>query len=212
MVRSIPLNLENAPRNTRGRVEYSTSVEIYRPINMNYWNRAIYHTVPNRGRPGHLAPTDTRIVPYLPIARQPDGSSIVGTAMEESVFNDADSVSTVSLTYDTASINPELATMTVRRSQTGPRMTPNDLIWSYANSGEIRIERPSEFDGGAIYEFIYEAKDPIVMGLGLTAMRDAISFLRYETADAMGNENPIAPSMVRRATRSPLGSRKVDDT
>ena len=132
--------------------------------------------------------------------------------MEESVFNDADSVSTVSLTYDTASINPELATMTVRRSQTGPRMTPNDLIWSYANSGEIRIERPSEFDGGAIYEFIYEAKDPIVMGLGLTAMRDAISFLRYETADAMGNENPIAPSMVRRATRSPLGSRKVDDT
>src|SRR5690606_21404782 len=53
------------------------------------------------------------------------------------------------------------------------------------------IERPAGFEGGAIYEFIYEARDPIVMGLGFAAMRDAISFLRYETADRDGTPNPL---------------------
>jgi hypothetical protein len=30
------------------------------------------------------------------------------------------------------------------------------------------------------------------MGLGFAAMRDAISFLRYEEADRAGNPNPLA--------------------
>ena len=46
------VNLDSAPRNDAGRVEYSTTVEIYRPIDMTRWNRAIYHTVPNRGGAG----------------------------------------------------------------------------------------------------------------------------------------------------------------
>lgn len=43
------VNLDQAPRNVRGRVEYSTTVEIYRPVDMSRWNRTLYHTVPNRG-------------------------------------------------------------------------------------------------------------------------------------------------------------------
>ena len=56
----------------------------------------------------------------------------------------------------------------------------------------ITIDRPSGFDAGAIFEFTYEAKDPIVMGLGFAAMRDVISFLRYELTDAAGAPNPLA--------------------
>ena len=44
------------------------------------------------------------------------------------------------------------------------------------------------FDRGAIYEFIYRARDPIVMGIGFAAIRDIVSFLRHETKD-----NPLAP-------------------
>ncbi len=44
------VNITAAPLNTRGRVEYSTTVEIYRPIDLERWNKAIYHIVPNRGR------------------------------------------------------------------------------------------------------------------------------------------------------------------
>ena len=206
------LNLEHAPRNGAGRVAYRTTVEIYRPIDMTRWNRSIYHTVPNRGGAGaaepallergfafvrvgwqgDLTPTDENIVAFLPVAMNPDGSSIIGPALEEFIFNDAETRSRASLTYPAASLDPGTAALTVRRSQDAPRETPADLRWSYLGPSEIEIVRPAGFDGAAIYEFIYQAKDPIVMGLGFAAMRDAISFLRYAESDQAGNPNPLA--------------------
>jgi hypothetical protein len=204
--------LEAAPRNARGKVEYSTTVEIYRPVDMRRWNRAIYHTVPNRGGArgdepallergfamvrvgwqGDIAPTATNVVPSLPVARNADGSPVVGRSLEEFIFNDQERRSSGRLTYPAASLDPSKATLTVRRLQDSPRSTPADLRWSYVGEREISIERPAGYDGGAIYEFIYEAKDPIVMGLGFAAIRDVISFLRYETTDQSGNANPLA--------------------
>ena len=206
------VNLDKAPRNARGRVEYSTTVELYKPVNMSRWNRALYHTVPNRGRAGSaepallemglalvrvgwqgdLSPSETNIVPFLPVATQADGSSIVGPALEEFIFNDVDPVSTGHLTYPAASLDLEKAMLTVRRNQSAPRLTLDPPSWSFVDAHDIRIERPAGFDGGAIYEFTYEAKDPIVMGLGFAAMRDVISFLRYESTDAAGQPNPLA--------------------
>ncbi|MQA90315.1 MAG: hypothetical protein GEU90_08770 [Gemmatimonas sp.] len=206
------IDLELAPRNERGRVEYSTSVEIHRPIDMSTWNGAIYHTVPNRGRAtpgdevllemgfvtvqvgwqGDLTPTETNIVPSLPVATNPDGSSIVGPAVEEFIFNDREATSTGRLTYDAANRDPAQARLSVRKTQQGERFTPPDLRWSYETSRQIRIERPAGFDGGAIYEFVYPATAPIVMGIGFAAVRDVISFLRYEQADPVGSRNPIA--------------------
>jgi hypothetical protein len=214
------VNIDYAPRNARGKVEYATAVEIYRPVDMSRWNRAIYHTVPNRGGSGSgdrallemgfalvrvawqgdLDPTRRGMVPVLPVARHSDGSSIVGPALEEFIFNDEQPVSQVRLTYPTATLERNRATLTVRRNLTSPRVTPADLHWNYASDFEIRIERPTGFDAGAVYEFAYEARDPIVMGLGFVAMRDAISFIRYREADDEGTANPLAsdglPSVV----------------
>jgi hypothetical protein len=50
------------------------------------------------------------------------------------------------------------------------------------------------FRPGHIYEFIYRAKNPLVLGLGFAAVRDLISFLRYETKDSSGRPNPLALS------------------
>ena len=167
------VNLKKAPRNDRGRVEYSTTVEIYRPIDMSHWNRVLYHTVPNRGGAGaappallkmglvlvrvgwqgDLSPTETNIVPFLPVATEADGSSISGPVLEEFIFNDAATVSSAQLTYSAASLDVEKALLTVRRSQSAPRLTPETLRWSFVNADEILIERPAGFDGGAIYEF-----------------------------------------------------------
>ena len=205
------VNLANAPRNAAGRVEYRATVEVYRPIDMARWNRALYHTVSNRGGAGaaepallergfafvrvgwqgDLVPTESNIVAYLPVATNPDGSSIVGPALEEFIFNDAESVSRRRLTYPAASLEPRGGMLSVRATQDAERKRPDDLQWRYVSDTEIEIDRPAGFDGGAIYEFIYEAKDPIVLGIGFAAMRDAISFLRYETADRDGNPNPL---------------------
>ena len=99
---------------------------------------------------------------------------------------------TDTLTYPTASLDPAEASLTVRENQRDPRQTPADMTWKYLDERTIAIERPSGSDGGAIYEFIYKAKDPIVMGLGFAAMRDAVSFLRYEWVNNGGNTNPLA--------------------
>ena len=206
------VNLDNAPRNAAGHAEYRATVEIYRPVDMSRWNRALYHTVSNRGRggaaepallergfvfvrvgwQGDLTPTDSNIVAYLPVASNLDGSPIVGPALEEFIFNDAASASRSRLTYPAASLEPRGGMLSVRATQDAERTRPVDMQWRYVSDREIEIDRPAGFDGGAIYEFIYEAKDPIVLGIGFAAMRDAISFLRYETADREGNPSPLA--------------------
>ncbi len=206
------VNLDRAPRNAAGRVEYRATVEIHRPIDMRRWNRAIFHTVSNRGGAGAAEPallergfafvrvgwqgdltaTDSNIVARLPVASNADGSPIVGPALEEFIFNDAEPVSRGRLTYPAATIEPRGGMLSVRATQDAERRRPADLRWRYVSDREIEIDRPAGYDGGAIYEFIYEAKDPIVLGLGFAAMRDAISFLRYATADRDGNPNPLA--------------------
>lgn len=203
--------LGRAPRNDRGMVEYSTTVEIYRPVDMSRWNRAIYHTVPNRGGAGaaepallemgfalvrvgwqgDIEPTDSNIVASLPVARNPDGSPVIRPAMEEFIFNDFEAVSDAGLTYPVEYRDPFLATLTVRSHQTSPRETPDDLGWTYVGLERVSITRPAGFSAGAIYELIYRAKDPIVMGLGFAAMRDVVSFLRYDRAAPDGNANPL---------------------
>ncbi len=219
------VNLDRAPRNAAGRVAYRATVEIHRPVDMSRWNRAIHHTVSNRGGAGagepallergfafvrvgwqgDLTPTDTNIVAYLPVGTNPDGAPIVGPALEEFIFNDAEPRSRGRLTYPADSVDPQGGILSVRATQTGKREAPADLEWRLVSDREIEITRPAGFDGGAIYEFIYEAKDPIVLGLGFAAMRDAISFLRYEAADASGNPNPLAAAAGLATTALSLG-------
>ena len=86
--------------------------------------------------------------------------------------------------------DPNDATLTVREREADPRLTPAGLAWRLVDDRHIEITRPtvSGFDRGAIYEFIYRARDPIVMGIGFAAIRDIVSFLRHATKD-----NPLAP-------------------
>ncbi|MCX6604658.1 MAG: alpha/beta hydrolase domain-containing protein, partial [Acidobacteria bacterium] len=48
------------------------------------------------------------------------------------------------------------------------------------------------FQPDFIYEFIYTAKDPLILGLGLAATRDLVSFFRYNETDDAGAPNPLA--------------------
>jgi hypothetical protein len=85
---------------------------------------------------------------------------------------------------------PAGATLTVREREADPRVTPPGLGWRLVDDRHVEITRPTAtgFDRGAIYEFVYRARDPIVMGIGFAAIRDIVSFLRYATKD-----NPLAP-------------------
>jgi hypothetical protein len=48
------------------------------------------------------------------------------------------------------------------------------------------------FDPDLLYQVVYAAKDPLVLGIGLAATRDLVSFLRYFVKDDGGTPNPVA--------------------
>ncbi len=71
--------------------------------------------------------------------------------------------------------------------------------WSFAYCPEgppgipspVSICYPAGFQNDQVYQLLYQAKNPRVMGLGYAATRDLISFLRWEDEDDEGNPNPI---------------------
>src|SRR5579871_22285 len=73
--------------------------------------------------------------------------------------------------------DPESATMTVRDRADGPRTTIPRTQWKFTTDG-AGVEFESGFVPGRIYEVVYQAKDPVVVGLGPAAIRDYISYLK----------------------------------
>jgi len=79
-----------------------------------------------------------------------------------------------------------------------PIEVPRDH-WSFARleNGQI-VSDPNHlyikegFKPGWLYDLVYTGKDPKVTGLGLAAIRDVVSFFKYENADEKGFINPLA--------------------
>jgi hypothetical protein len=56
------------------------------------------------------------------------------------------------------------------------RLIPRE-DWSFSDPTHVTMA--AGFAPGKIYEVVYRAKDPVVVGLGPAAVRDAVSFLKY---------------------------------
>ena len=80
--------------------------------------------------------------------------------------------------------------LTVRDGPLAPRRVIARTLWRFAredSSGAVLVDPRSVymregFEPGKIYEVIYRAKDPVVVGTGLAAVRDMISYLKYDSA------------------------------
>lgn len=79
--------------------------------------------------------------------------------------------------------------LTVRDSPEGVRYEIPSEQWSY--STPTRISLDGGFQPGKIYELIYEVENPKIVGLGLAAVRDILSFFKYDSEDSKGNPNPL---------------------
>jgi len=53
------------------------------------------------------------------------------------------------------------------------------------------------FQAGRLYELVYDVKDPLVLGIGLAATRDIVSFFRYAKSDSQGTANPVSGAIDR---------------
>jgi Alpha/beta hydrolase domain len=92
--------------------------------------------------------------------------------------------------------------MTVRDSVEGPRRVVPRAQWKFARVEEgriiedkTRVYMPTGFEPGKIYEVLYTADNPPIVGLGPAAIRDAISLLKYGSGDALS----IPSGAVKRA-------------
>jgi Alpha/beta hydrolase domain len=144
------------------------------------------YTVVWSGWQGDIIPGGGRMTFSPPVA-----PGVTGLAREDFIFDHSDNPAVGTLSYPAVDLDPVNAKISVREGEADPRTSPAGLGVTFENPTRISVKRPEGFDAGAIYEFIYIAKDPKVMGLGFAATRDVVSFLRNETADGSGTANPI---------------------
>jgi hypothetical protein len=105
------------------------------------------------------------------------------------------------LAYPAASLTAADAVLTARVHAADPPEIIPPSRWRLADCSKTPFPgTPSPthlcleggFDTDHIYEFVYTARDPRLMGLGFAATRDLVSFLRNARADDRGIVNPLA--------------------
>jgi len=226
------VDLDKAPRNAQGEVEFSADLYLLKPKDMNKGNGSVLFEVSNRGGKGilHLvngfSPSTPegeygdgllmrqgytvawvgwefdvpeegdRLKLYAPVVHDAGGKEIRGLVRSD--FTPAQKVddmplghfllgSTGGKSYPVDDPASAKNVLTVRDTPDGKRQTIPRSQWSFAHTVDGKLAADPHFirlDGGfqagKIYEVVYEAKDPAVAGVGFAAVRDFLSYLKYE--------------------------------
>ncbi len=240
------VNLDKAPRNARGMVEYEADFFILRPMDAARGNHKLIYDVTNRGRkvihwrlmdgkpqsvassndPKNLedvgnglflrrgyalvwsgwdseAPREFNGMSMSAVVATDNGKPIVRAIRDEIIVEtrdrsdppkpgEAPRKQLLKLYYDAATLDQSQATLTMRRGEKDPRVEIPASRWAFAGTRALELlPAGTNPEPGVIYEFHYKAKDPRVLGVGLAATRDLISFLRAGGNDTKGNASPL---------------------
>jgi hypothetical protein len=89
------------------------------------------------------------------------------------------------LPYPVIDLDDPSATLTERDLSEGPRRFIPRNQWQFAREDNGRpvpdaksVYRAAGFEAGKIYEVVYRSQDPAVVGLGMAAVRDFVSFFK----------------------------------
>ena len=140
----------------------------------------------------------------VPVATE-NGNTITGRVYTEIisysdfVVNGQPLVWGGSIAYKPVDMNDPQASLTMRQYRWEDPIEVRRDQWSFArpengepvpHPGYLYVDQGIK--PGWLYDLVYTAKDPKVTGLGLAAIRDVVSFFRYEEADDAGFPNPLA--------------------
>ncbi len=234
-------DIDLAPRNARGKVEFHSDFFLIKPKDVTRGNGTLLYEVSNRGGKGllryfnrgegsvdprteaHLGDgflmeqgltllwlgwqfdppfRDGLVRVYPPIATD-EGETVEGLVRSEIVVNqrvfDASLADRNHIPYLVSNPGDPDHEMTVRDSVEGPRrVVPRDQ-WQFArladgravpDRGRVYLE--GGFEPHKLYDVVYTSQDPPLVGLGSAAIRDAISHLKYVSAEELSiPENTI---------------------
>lgn len=101
--------------------------------------------------------------------------------------------------YPAATLDNRTATLTVRMHEQDRREPVPNGQWSFGTCREdgsvtpdpLHLCMASKFQPGHLYELIYQARDPVVLGIGFAATRDLGDFLRNAQKGDDGVANPV---------------------
>jgi hypothetical protein len=231
-------DIDLAPRNVRGKVEYTATFTLLKPVDMSRASGILVYEVNNRGNKILLLPPGLFNVGVTPTNPAGDGFLFkTGNVylwsgwQGDLVFNPALPAETISLPivsgvtgrvfarFVTVPGNVNTQTLPGRgRTPATLDTTKAKLIsiarennlgvrsgvveipsseWAFANCSSTpfpgmpsstQICLKNGFNPNLVYELVYTAKDPLVLGVGMAAMRDVVSFFRRASAD---QGNPI---------------------
>ncbi|HZD94888.1 MAG TPA: alpha/beta hydrolase domain-containing protein [Candidatus Sulfotelmatobacter sp.] len=231
------VDLDKAPRNAQGEVEFSADLYLLKPKDMAKGNQAVVFEVSNRGgrgivflangrdgeygdgflmRQGYtiawvgweydIADQSARLKLSAPVAHDANGAEIHGLVRADFTLSEKrDEMPLGHLllgpdggkSYPVDDPKSEKNKLTVRDSPTAQRQAIPSSEWSFAHTvqGQLTpdpryVHLNSGFIPGRIYELVYSAKNPAVAGVGLAAVRDFLSYLKYD---------PQATAPVKRA-------------
>jgi len=229
-------DLDLAPRNARGKVEYVATFALAKPVDLSKAARVLLYQVVNRGNgqaiaspegyvslvsgwQGDVIPTANNQTIVVPIARNRDGSAITGSVIAR-FYDVPDGTKSAPIRlaslgtaqpYPPAGLEQPDARLTwhTRENYSGEQDAAQPVAradWAFANCESTpwpgtpdatRICLKDGFRADRLYELVYTAKDPLVLGAGLAATRDIVSFFRHATSDGAGTSNPVAGAIDR---------------
>ena len=151
----------------------------------------------------------------VPVAKNADGTSITGPVYGHIVPAAAPTptgntaqliIKTTPVPYQPLSLDTMQTQFWSVPSQSvfgvdGPKTPIPSSAWRWADCRAVpypgapdptRICLKNGFDPSLLYEMVFTAKDPLVLGVGYAATRDVISFFHHAFADENGTANPIA--------------------
>ena len=215
---SLIADIDKAPRNDKGMVEFSADLYVLKPRDPKNGNGAIIFEVSNRGNKGMLGmfnraassldpQSDKEIgdafllergytiawigwqfdVPsnpalmrlYAPVATD-NGKPITGLVRAEFTPDKVTDTMPVAdrnhRPYEIVNPNDPNMQLTMRDTPAGQRTVIPRKEWTITD-GKIRREKG--FAAGKMYELIFLSENPPVAGLGGAAIRDFISFVKY---------------------------------
>jgi len=156
----------------------------------------------------------------VPVAKNPDGSDVTGMVFGR-IVNRAGTASqplivqTNPVPYMPLTTDTTQSRLVSREGETmegeaiGETVVPgSDWSWGACPGETIpqtesgpRICLKYGFNASLLYQVVYPAKDPYVLGIGFAAWRDVGSFFKYAAADDAGTPNPIASAVTRSIAR-----------
>ena len=151
----------------------------------------------------------------VPVARQADGSSVTGQVFGRIVNRSGMGsqplmVQTNPVPYKPMSLETAKAKLTSRAGETTSgevideqAIAAGDWAWARCDAQNpfpgvpdaMQICLKTGFDAKRLYQVVFTAADPYVLGVGFAAWRDVGAFFKHAQADDVGTLNPTAKTV-----------------